>query len=51
MADLTVVSPARAANALTGESAAAGGDAFTNTGKELLVIESRPLPRGRGLKR
>ncbi len=40
MADLTVVSPARAANALTGESAAAGGDAFANTGKELLVIEN-----------
>ena len=40
MADLTVVSPARAANPLTGESAAAGGDAFANTGKELLVIEN-----------
>lgn len=39
MAQLTIKSPARVANAITAESAAAGGDKFANTGKELLLIE------------
>jgi hypothetical protein len=38
MADLTVNSPDRAQNSVSAESAAAGGDAFLNTGKELLLI-------------
>ena len=40
MADLTPVSPARAASNFDGVAAAAGGDQFVNTGSELLVIEN-----------
>jgi hypothetical protein len=39
MAQLAIVSPARVANVFAEASAAAGGDEFANTGKELLVIE------------
>jgi hypothetical protein len=35
---LTPISPARAANALTMIAADAGGDAFDNTGSELLLV-------------
>ena len=38
MADLTVNSPARAANAVSNEAASAGGDAFANTGRELVLL-------------
>jgi len=40
MADLTPVSPSRAANSFSFASAAAGGDEFPNTGKELVVIKN-----------
>ncbi len=38
MADITAQTAARSANELTMASAAAGGDTFTNTGIELLLI-------------
>jgi len=40
MATLTPVAPARAANAITGVSAAAGGDDFVNDGKKLVLINN-----------
>ena len=40
MANLTVVSGARAANNFDGVAASAGGDQFANTGHELLVVNN-----------
>jgi len=40
MATLTPVAPAREANPLAGQAAAAGGDDFLNDGEKLLVIEN-----------
>lgn len=39
MSTVSPVSPARVATALTAASGSAGGDAFANTGKQLLFIE------------
>ena len=39
MADISKTSPTRSANTMPGVAASAGGDAFLNTGRELLVVE------------
>jgi len=38
MAELTPISPKRAANAFAFSAAEAGGDSFPNTGKELVLV-------------